>query len=92
MNDTPSIISQKEIENRIFTIRGLQVVLDKDLAEFYGVKPIRLREQVKRNANRFPNDFMFHLTESEVDFIVSHFAIPSKQIIAFEKKNNRVWK
>ena len=79
MNDTPSIKSQKEIENRIFTIRGLQVVLDKDLAEFYGVKPIRLREQVKRNANRFPNDFMFQLTESEVDFMVSHFAIPSKQ-------------
>jgi len=74
-----SIIPQKEIENRIFTIRGIQVIIDKDLAEFYEVKPIRLREQVKRNSNRFPTDFMFQLTEIEVDSMVSHFAIPSKQ-------------
>lgn len=79
MDDKPSIIPQKEIENRIFMIRGFQVVLDKDLAEFYEVKPIRLREQVKRNINRFPVDFMFQLTEIEIDFMVSHFAIPSKQ-------------
>lgn len=55
------------------------MVLDKDLAEFYEVKPIRLREQVKRNANRFPEDFMFQLTVEEVDAMVSQNAIPSKQ-------------
>jgi hypothetical protein len=55
------------------------VVLDKDLAAFYEVKPIRLREQVKRNINRFPEDFMFQLTEEEVEAMVSQNAIPSKQ-------------
>ncbi|MBF0230080.1 MAG: ORF6N domain-containing protein [Desulfamplus sp.] len=73
------IISQQEIEKRILTVRGMQVVLDKDLAEFYEVKPIRLREQVKRNSNRFPEDFMFRLTENEVQALVSQNAIPSKQ-------------
>lgn len=54
-------------------------MLDKDLAALYGVKPIRLREQVKRNINRFPDRFMFQLTENEVTFMVSQNAIPSKQ-------------
>ncbi len=73
------IVPQKEIENRIFTIRGVQVVLDKDLAAFYEVKPIRLREQMKRNANRFPSDFVFQLNDKEVEFLVSQNAIPSIQ-------------
>ena len=54
-------------------------MLDKDLASFYNVKPIRLREQVKRNPNRFPNDFVFPLLEKEVEYLVSQNAIPSKQ-------------
>jgi len=74
-----SVVNQKEIEKRIFFIRESYVVLDKDLADFYEVKPIRLREQVKRNANRFPVDFMFQLTETEVETMVSQNAIPSKQ-------------
>jgi restriction endonuclease S subunit len=73
------VIKQQEIEKRIFYVRGNYVVLDKDLADFYEVKPIRLREQVKRNANRFPEDFMFQLTAEEVDAMVSQNAIPSKQ-------------
>lgn len=68
-----------EIQSRIHTIRGVQVMLDKDLAVFYGVKPIRLREQVKRNIKRFPVDFMFQLTENEAELMVSQNAIPSKQ-------------
>lgn len=72
-------LTQQVIESKIYTIRGVQVVLDKDLAYFYEVKPIRLREQVKRNANRFPDDFVFQLTEQEVDTLVSQNAIPSKQ-------------
>ena len=67
------------IENRIFTVRGVQVMLDRDLAELYGVKNIRLREQVKRNPKRFPTDLMFQLTENEVGFMVSQDAIPSRQ-------------
>lgn len=66
------------IQNKIYTIRGLQVMIDRDLAEIYGVKSIRLREQVKRNSKRFPLDFMFQLNENEIDFLVSQFAIPSR--------------
>lgn len=73
------LISLEKIQNRIFTIRGVQVMLDKDLASFYGVKPIRLREQVRRNPNRFPNDFVFVLEGKEIDYMVSQNAIPSKQ-------------
>jgi len=73
------LIKYEEIQNTIYTIRGVQVMLDKDLAIFYGVKPIRLREQVKRNIKRFPSDFMFQLTEEEVNLMVSQNAIPSKQ-------------
>ena len=73
------LLKIEEIRNRIYTIRGVQVMLDKDLAAFYEVKPIRLREQVKRNIKRFPSDFMFQLTEEEIEFMVSQNAIPSKQ-------------
>jgi len=54
-------------------------MLDKDLALMYGVKPIRLREQVKRNSAPFPEDFMFRLNEQEIDIMVSQNAIPSRQ-------------
>jgi hypothetical protein len=54
-------------------------LLDKYLATFYEVKPSRLREQVKRNPNRFPDDFVFSLNEKEVENLVSQNAIPSKQ-------------
>jgi len=67
------------LRNRIYTIRGVQVMLDRDLSQIYGVKSIRLREQVKRNIKRFPLDFMFQLTEDEVDYMVSQNAIPSKK-------------
>ena len=79
MNNKNEIIPITNIQNRIFTIRGVQVMLDKDLAEFYDVKPIRLREQVKRNIVRFPDDFMFQLTEAEVEIMLSQNAIPSKK-------------
>ena len=53
------------IKSRIFTIRGVQVMLDRDLAALYGVEVKRINEQVKRNAERFPEDFMFRLTKEE---------------------------
>src|SRR5438067_3494319 len=67
------------IERRIYLIRGQKVMLDRDLAELYQVKPIALRQQVKRNQDRFPEDFMFQLTEKEADLLVSQNVIPSKQ-------------
>ena len=74
-----NLVPVKVIAPRIFSIRSLKVMLDKDLAEIYGVKSIRLREQVKRNKRRFPKDFMFQLKEKELDFVVSQFAIPSRK-------------
>lgn len=57
-----------DIENRIFCIRGVQVMIDKDLAEIYKVKTKRLNEQVKRNIERFPAHYMFQLTNDEQQY------------------------
>ena len=80
MSENSEIISTEiDIKNKIYTLRDKQVIFDKDLAIFYGVKAIRLREQVKRNINRFPKEFMFQINESEVNWMVSQNAIPSKK-------------
>jgi len=73
------IIPDEVIVSKIYRIRNQKVMLDRDLAELYDIKAIRLREQVKRNADRFPENFMFQLTEEEVELMVSQNAIPSKQ-------------
>lgn len=72
------LITKEELQAKIFTIRGVQVMMDKDLAMFYEIKPIRLREQLKRNPERFPLDFTFQLSDSEVEMLVSQNAIASK--------------
>jgi len=69
-----SLISAARIENTILFIRGQKVMLDSDLAEMYGVSTRRLNEQVKRNADRFPEDFMFQLTAKEYAFLMSQIA------------------
>jgi hypothetical protein len=74
---TDLVITQKHIENLIYTIRGVQVMLDSDLAKIYKVPTGRLNEQVKRNLERFPDDFMFQLTQSEWDDLKSQNAISS---------------
>ena len=60
------------VESRIFTIRGVQVILDRDLAELYGVKTFRLNEQVKRNIKRFPERYRFQLTEDETNELIAN--------------------
>jgi phage regulator Rha-like protein len=72
-------ISDDLLLSKILFMRDERVLLDRDLAILYGVKPIRLREQVKRNVNRFPIHFMFQLTEQEVEILVSQNAIPSRK-------------
>ena len=57
------------IQNKIFEIRGLKVILDKDLALMYEVTTGNLNKAVKHNADRFPDDFMFQLTNEEFDLI-----------------------
>lgn len=69
----------RNIRPRILTIRTRRVMLDTQLANLYGVKPIRLREQVRRNLDRFPEDFMFQLTAEEAAALVSQNAIPSRR-------------
>lgn len=78
-SEKQEIITTNDIECKILNIRNLQVMIDRDLAFFYEVKPIRLREQLKRNPNRFPSDFFFQLNRNEVDYLVSQNAIPSIQ-------------
>lgn len=79
--DSKSLIETAKIRNKIYLVRDQQVMLDKDIAALYEVKPIRMREQVQRNIERFPTDFMFQLTETEVDFMVSQNAIPSRKYL-----------
>jgi hypothetical protein len=73
------LIPMERIESKIYLIRGQKVMLDKDLAALYQVKPIRLREQVKRNKTRFPADFMFQLNKKETAVMLSQNAIPSRK-------------
>ena len=72
-------ISSDIITEKIYTLRGTKVMLDRDLALLFEVKNIRLREQVKRNLSKFPEHFMFRLTEEETEMMVSQNAIPSKK-------------
>ena len=74
-----NIRPEELILSKIYIVRDQRVMLDRDLAELYDVKAIRLREQVKRNIVRFPINFMFQLTEEETDTMVSQNAIPSKK-------------
>lgn len=71
------IVPNERVENKIYFIRKHKVMLDRDLAQLYGVLTRRLREQVKRNLNKFPKHFMFQLTEQETEMMVSQNAIPS---------------
>ena len=79
MNSEIQVISSVEdIKNRVYWIRGKQVMLDYDLAEIYGYEVKRLNEQVKRNNRRFPEDFMFQTTREEVELVKSQIATSRK--------------
>jgi hypothetical protein len=72
-----SIVPFERIANCIFIIRGHKVMLDNDLAKLYGVSTKRLNEQVRRNIERFPSDFIFQITPDEVEILRSQFATSS---------------
>jgi hypothetical protein len=72
-----SVILDETVIRKIYLIRDEKVMLDSDLAELYGVETKRLNEQVKRNIDRFPEDFMFRLTEPEFENLKSQFATSS---------------
>jgi hypothetical protein len=74
MEENKSLIPVEHIQQRILLIRGQKVILDVDLAGLYGTQTKRLNERVKRNAERFPPDFMFQLTDEEITILRSQFA------------------
>lgn len=76
------------IRNKIYEIRGQKVMLDRDLAALYGVETRRLNEQVKRNVERFPEDFMFQLTKGEWEILKSQ--IVTSNLLDNQKDSN--WK
>jgi len=71
------LVSVEDIQNRIYTIRGVQVMLDEDLSALYGVETKVLNQAVKRNRERFPVEFMFQLNESEMKILRSQFVTSS---------------
>lgn len=73
------------VHNKIYIIRGKQIMLDRDLAELYKVETKRLNEQVKRNSERFPEDFMFQLTKEELEIWKSQNATSNKEIMGLRK-------
>ena len=66
------LIPDEVVMNKIIIIRGIKVIVDRDLADLYGVTTKRLNEQVKRNRKRFPEDFMFQLTQEEKTDVVAN--------------------
>ncbi len=74
------MVKENEIANKIYDIRGVQVMLDSDLAELYHVETKRINEAVTRNLLKFPNRFSWILSEDEWNFLRSHFATLENQI------------
>src|SRR5215467_7326873 len=74
MTDTLITVPVERIESSNLSIRGERVIVDADLAKLYGVTTARLNQQVRRNPERFPSDFVFELTKDEYKTLMLHFA------------------
>jgi hypothetical protein len=74
-----SLVPAERIVSKIIFMRGEQIILDVHLSELYGIETRALKQAVRRNIERFPSDFMFELTDSEIDILVSQNVIPSKK-------------
>jgi hypothetical protein len=72
-----NVVTMETIAGKIYIIRGLNVMLDRDLAELYGVETKQLKRAVRRNIDRFPSDFMFDLTRDEFTNLRSHIGTSS---------------
>jgi len=75
------VIPEEKIINKILVLREEKVMLDVHIAEIYGVENRALKQAVRRNLDLFPEDFMFVLTDKEVEIVVSQNVIPSKQYL-----------
>ena len=85
MDKDRSIVPEELIIRRIVTLREEKILLDLHLAELYGVETRALKQAVKRNAERFSSDFLFELTDLEIDQVVSQNVIPSKSYLGGAK-------
>jgi hypothetical protein len=79
------LIPSERIINKIYIIRNRKVMLDRDLAELYGVKTMVLNQAVKRNMKRFPEDFMFQLTKKEMENWISQIVISKSERMGLRK-------
>jgi len=75
--DDNSLLSEETISNKIYFIRGQKVMIDRDLATLYGIETKVLKQSVKRNAARFPEDFMFELSQIEFNNLRSQIVVSS---------------
>ena len=76
-NENSLIIKDINIQNKIYTIRGFQVMLDSDLAQLYGVETKHINQAVRNNPNKFPDDFYFEATDDELENLKSKFLTSS---------------
>ena len=86
------LLANKSMQDIIYDIRGVKVMLDYDLAAIYGVETRALNQAVKRNMERFPQDFMFRLTESEWENVKRNLLVdnmPSQIVIASPNRRNK---
>ena len=93
--ESASVQPVEPIESLILTVRGKQVILDRDLARLYGVETKRLNEQVRRNMERFPEDFMFQLSKEEFEnwksqFVTSNEELLRPHIVTLENDNENM--
>jgi hypothetical protein len=79
--ETPIIIQEEILAQQIYILRGKRVMFDYDLAQLYEIETRALKQQVRRNIERFPADFMFILSEKEIDEVVSQNVIPSRSYL-----------
>jgi ORF6N domain len=90
MSEEASIIPVERVEQSIYLIRGHKVMLDRDLAALYGVETRALNQAVKRNAERFPGDFMFELTREEIrnisQFVICSTLKHAPKVLAFTEQ------
>ncbi|HEX9503537.1 MAG TPA: ORF6N domain-containing protein, partial [Patescibacteria group bacterium] len=81
-----NLVPLERIETRIYLIRGKKVMLDRDLAELYGVETKALNRAVRRNKERFPEDFMFQLNEKELEIWKYQFGTSNREWMGLRKK------
>ena len=75
-----SIMKFEALENKLIQYKNQLVLLDKDVASLYGIEPKKLRQQLKRNSEKFPEDYIYQLTEEDLDMLVSQNVTPSKKV------------